>query len=152
RCAVRHRTETKACFLDSLLTPPSEIARSTDFEDRIAMTRRYSLSANLIACATLALASASLVVTTGPSFAAAKGHRAEARAAASAKAKIEAKVQAKAQAKPEAKGHAKAGEIAADPLDRSAFAKATPEEAGACLTARKKLSVDGEGWIVRRVT
>jgi hypothetical protein len=130
--------------------PPSEIARSTDFEDQIAMPRRYSLSASMIACATLALASASLVMTTGASFAAPKAHTAQARAAAPAKAKPEAKVQA--QAKPEAKGQAKAGEISADPLDRSAFAKATPEEAGACLTARKKLWVEGEGWIVRRVT
>lgn len=116
------------------------------------MPRRYSLGASVIVCGTLALASASLVMTTGASFAAAKAHKAEPRAAAAAKATPESKAQAQARAKPEAKAQAKAGEISADPLDRSAFAKATPEEAGACLTARKKLWVEGEGWIVRRVT
>jgi hypothetical protein len=117
------------------------------------MSKRYSVGASAIVCGTLALASASLLVTSSASFAAAKGHTLATPVAASAKPGTPASVKApKAEARGAAPAKAKAAEVVGDPLDRSAFAKATPEDDGACLTARKKLWVEGEGWIVRRIT
>jgi hypothetical protein len=116
------------------------------------MSKRYSVGASAIVCGTLALASASLLLTSSASFAAAKGHTAATPVAASAKAGTSATKASKAEARGAAPAKAKAAEVVGDPLDRSAFAKATPEDDAACLTARKKLWVEGEGWIVRRIT
>jgi|SRR4051812_26015778 len=106
------------------------------------MPRRYSLRANALFCGTLAVASAFLLLTSGAGYAAGS-------APTAAKAPKASKVEARA-----ASGSVKkaAPEVTGDPLDRSAFAKATPEDTGACFTGRKKLWVEGEGWIVRRVT
>ncbi len=40
----------------------------------------------------------------------------------------------------------------AEGLDAATTAAIGKDEDGSCFTARKKLWVDGEGWIVRRVT
>jgi hypothetical protein len=41
---------------------------------------------------------------------------------------------------------------AAMPQPKAAYSQAGPDDAAGCFSARKKLFVDGEGWIVRRVT
>lgn len=94
------------------------------------MTQR--LYAGAFAFGTIAFASACLLLTADPSWAAERSHKVETRAAQTSKSK--------------------SAEVVQDPLETSSFANATPEDDASCLTARKKLWVEGEGWIVRRVT
>ena len=53
---------------------------------------------------------------------------------------------------------AKAKAAAAEPAPaaarepKAAYSQAGPDDAAGCFTGRKKLFVEGEGWIVRRVT
>jgi hypothetical protein len=90
------------------------------------MRQRFSRPGALVACAALLLGGAVAGLGGGPADAApAKAHPAK-------------PVKAEAVA-------AKARE------PKAAYSNAGPEDAG-CLTARRKLFVPDEGWIVRKVT
>ena len=78
------------------------------------------------------LLSASLLLSPDASFAAGRGNQ------------VKTPVTSGAKAKP--------AEVLQDPLETSSFTKATGEDDASCVTARKKLWIEGEGWIVRRVT
>jgi hypothetical protein len=126
---VRHRTETKAWFEDSLheridlgAKPGKESGTNT------VMAKRFSRPGAALASATLALATL---------FLAAGGAEAAAR-----KAK-----------EPKAAFTVLQGGKPADVADPAATGSIGREASDVgCFTARRKLWVDGEGWIVRRVT
>jgi hypothetical protein len=89
------------------------------------MRQRFSRPGAALASAALLIGSAIAVLGAGPAD------------AAPARAK-RAAVAAKAPAP------------VAEP--KAAYTKAGPDEDAGCFSARRKLFVDGEGWIVRRVT
>ena len=92
--------------------------------------KRYSRTGAALATATLCLATVFLVA--GGSVSQAKPQKAE----KSPKAAFTAMQSGKP----------------AEGLDAATTAAIGKDEDGSCFTARKKLWVDGEGWIVRRVT
>jgi hypothetical protein len=138
---------------------------------------RYSLAGLSTACLALVIGSALLFVPLAADAADAPGKRsstAEFRQAAGEAAKAKAR-QAKAESakarpadakvKQAAKAEkAKAGKAKADKskTDKSKLARSEPETTGsvgtpadaepACDKTRKRLWVEGEGWVVRRVT
>ncbi len=92
--------------------------------------KRYSRTGAALATATLCLATVFLVA--GGSVSHAKPQKAE--------------------KSPKAAFTAMQGGKPAEGLDAATTAAIGKDEDGSCFTARKKLWVDGEGWIVRRVT
>jgi hypothetical protein len=91
---------------------------------------RYSRSGASLAFATLLLGSAFLLIPITAGFAA---------PAASHKARVAAADLAKSAE-------------AEEPATTASAKAATEEDDAGCYRARRKLWVDGEGWIVRRVT
>ncbi len=89
---------------------------------------RYSWSGARLACASLLLGTTFLIVPINPGFA----------ASASSKARVATVQPAKTA---DADGPATTGST-----------KASEEDEAGCYRERRKLWVDGEGWIVRRVT
>ena len=94
--------------------------------------KRYSRTGAALATATLSLATVFLVA--GGSVSQAKPQKAE----KSPKAAFTAMQSG--------------GGKPAEGLDAATTAAIGKDEDGSCFTARKKLWVEGEGWIVRRVT
>lgn len=95
---------------------------------------RYSPTGASLAFVTLLLGSALLLASLAPSFAA---------PTASSKA---------AAAKPVKEKVAAVGASEADGPSATGSIRAAEEGGAGCQRARRKLWVDGEGWIVRRVT
>jgi hypothetical protein len=100
------------------------------------MRQRYSRPGALLACAALLLGCAIAGIGAGPADAApARG----------------AKAQLTKSAKPAKTAKVEAAKVTGSIEPEAAYSKAGPEDAG-CLTARRKLFVPDEGWIVRKVT
>jgi len=96
---------------------------------------RYSPTGASLAFSTLLAGSALLMVSFAPAFAAPKPAAAQAATAAKAKVAV-----------------VEAAEVDAEGPAATGSTKAAAEEGAGCQRARRKLWVDGEGWIVRRVT
>jgi hypothetical protein len=141
---VRARTETKAPLGDCSGEPPTAVPNRTD---NTVKTLRYSKAGAKLALAALLAGSAVIAAPLGGEAAAAKSKSTQSQTsppAASVDAKKgEAATKAGAAADPEA--------IAAkrDPQYTSANGTATDE---GCLRQRKRLWIEGEGWMVRKVT
>ncbi len=119
-------------------------------------TLRYSTSGAKLALAALVAGSVALIVPmAAPLAAPAKGPQAEARSdrvkAAAGRVEAPAKAAAAKASPGKAAPKAEAGEAPElnEPQYTSAIAPAG--EADNCVRQRRRLFVDGEGWIVRRV-
>jgi hypothetical protein len=104
--------------------------------DTVVMRQRFSRSGAALASAALILGSMIAALGAG--------------SAGAAPARAKQAVEAKAPAAKRAAVGTKAAKPAEEP--KAAYTKAGPEEDAGCLSARRKLFVEGEGWIVRRVT
>ncbi len=119
-------------------------------------TLRYSTSGAKLALAALVAGSFTLLIPVAASAAPAKAAQAEARGAKAEKPqakRVEAKRAEARGAKAAQGGSADVPEVPGlpnEPQYTSAIAPA--EEADNCVRQRRRLFVDGEGWIVRRVT
>jgi hypothetical protein len=121
-------------------------------------TLRYSTSGAKLALAALVAGSFALLIPVAASAAPAKAAQVEARGATAKKAEPR-KADVKAAPRSAAKGKAQAGPgsneapevsgLPGEPQYTSALAPA--EEADNCVRQRRRLFVEGEGWIVRRV-
>jgi hypothetical protein len=129
RHKVRHRTETKTCFWNC----PPEATNNARPQRRARggqpVTYRYSHAGLRIALTTLLFGSALLLVPLAPAEAAPHDRA------------------------PPAAALAKTTKVAeADPATTSSLAKSASDEEPACNRPRRRLWVEGEGWIVRRVS
>jgi len=114
---------------------PADPAPTLSKEQAVTVLR-YSPTGACLAFSTLLAGSALLMVSFAPAFAAPKPAAAQAATAAKAKVAV-----------------VEAAEVDAEGPAATGSTKAAAEEEGAgCQRARRKLWVDGEGWIVRRVT
>jgi hypothetical protein len=177
---VRHRTETKLCFWHCPDRGHQETAWPQAKRDN-PVNHRFSLAGLNTACLALLVGSALLFAPLAANAADAPAKRsstAEFRKAAGEGSKARSR-QAKAETskarqadadKPKGKPAAsKADKTKADKAkadrskpDKSKLARSEPETTGsvasaasaepACDKSRKRLWVEGEGWVVRRVT
>ncbi len=115
-------------------------------------TLRYSTSGAKLALAALVAGSFTLLIPVAASAAPAKAAQAEARAAKAEKPQAK-RAEARAGARAAQAGSADVPEVSGLPNEPQYTSAVAPaEETDNCVRQRRRLFVDGEGWIVRRVT
>jgi hypothetical protein len=125
---VRHRAETKACFWNCLCEATKKAGVVAVQEGDQPVTYRFSRGGLRTAVFALLFGSTLLLLPFAPAEAAAP-ERARPAAAQAEKTKL----------------------AEADPATTSSLAKAVEDEP-ACARPRRRLWVEGEGWVVRRVS
>jgi hypothetical protein len=110
------------------------------------MVKRYSRPGAALASASLALATLFLLAAGDAGFAA------PAKGKAVHKAPVERTAPAEAEADKQAEPNAAFTVLQGKPAEPAATGSTAKDGEESCFTARRKLWVDGEGWIVRRVT
>jgi hypothetical protein len=127
---VRHRTETKAWFWNC---PPEATNNAGPLhrqEGNNPVTHRFSKAGMGTAFSALLVGSALLFVASAPAEAAPKERSRAAADLKMARSKI----------------------AQADPATTSSISKTASDEQPACDRPRRRLWVEGEGWVVRRVS
>ena len=123
---VRDRTETKASLLDCLPEVTNKARRLAGNNRGQLVKHRFSSAGLTTACVSLFLGSTILVLQLAPVQAAPKERRVAAGASKVAQA--------------------------AEPTTTSSISKTPSSDEPACNRARRRLWVEGEGWVVRRIT
>jgi hypothetical protein len=113
------------------------------------MVKRYSRPGAALASASLALATLFLLVASDAGLAAPAKKGKVVRQAAPVERTAPAAADKQSAQEPNAAFTVLQGKPGAEPAATGSTAKDGEES---CFTARRKLWVDGEGWIVRRVT